>query len=214
MALRFNCEHCGNKIILKFLVPGEFADCKLCGKKSVVPENAEEIDSEATADSAGSGSYLKQVSSRIYENLNKKSTEELRQIWIENDRTNYRSEAFSVIRRILQERGEDIPRQKTLKEEEIQAGGTGGFFSFRIMVSTILIKIIYFLGMVGISLDGLYIIIKASERRHVAVSQVILGLGILILGNLLWRIVCEVWILFFSIHDILKSIEKKIKSNN
>jgi hypothetical protein len=37
------------------------------------------------------------------------------------------------------------------------------------------------------------------------------GLLIIVVGNLIWRVVCESIILLFSIHEILASIEKRIK---
>ncbi len=43
--------------------------------------------------------------------LNQKSTQELRQIWEENDRTAWTEDAFEAIQRILEERGESIEPQ-------------------------------------------------------------------------------------------------------
>ncbi len=43
--------------------------------------------------------------------LNQKSSEELRQIWEENDRTAWTDDAFEAIQRILEERGESIEPQ-------------------------------------------------------------------------------------------------------
>jgi len=41
MALQFNCQHCNELIISKFLKTGEIAECKKCGEKTTVPQNAE-----------------------------------------------------------------------------------------------------------------------------------------------------------------------------
>jgi len=93
--------------------------------------------------------------------------------------------------------------------DEIQMGNTkggGGFFSFRKMVSPILIKIIYSVGLIGITLYGFYAIFGNTTAQ-----MKVIGLLSILLGNLFWRILCEGWILLFSIHDILGSIEKKLK---
>jgi len=41
MALQFNCQHCNELIISKFLKTGEIAECKKCGEKTTVPQNDE-----------------------------------------------------------------------------------------------------------------------------------------------------------------------------
>jgi hypothetical protein len=40
MPLRFNCEHCKSGMDIKFLNKGEKAECKKCGKKTIVPQYA------------------------------------------------------------------------------------------------------------------------------------------------------------------------------
>ena len=77
------------------------------------------------------------------------------------------------------------------------------FFGFRKMVSTALIKIIYFFGLIILTLSGAGMVYQGN-------IMVLKGIGIIVLGNLLWRIICEVWILLFSIHDLLGSIDKKL----
>ena len=47
MALKFNCQHCNELIISKFLKVGEMAECKKCGEKNTIPKSAEGI-SEST----------------------------------------------------------------------------------------------------------------------------------------------------------------------
>jgi hypothetical protein len=41
MALKFNCDHCGNEIVVQYLRIGETAICRHCGKKSEVPADAQ-----------------------------------------------------------------------------------------------------------------------------------------------------------------------------
>lgn len=77
------------------------------------------------------------------------------------------------------------------------------FISFRKMVSTVLIKFIYILGMVILTISGIVVFFRGGEN-------ILLGLGIIIIGNLLWRVTCEGWVILFNIHDILGSIEKNL----
>jgi DNA-directed RNA polymerase subunit M/transcription elongation factor TFIIS len=72
MALQFNCQHCNELIISKFLKIGEMAECKKCGEKNTIPKSAEgisesEIKSEHTiSDSFNDGSN-KQSNSKTIE---------------------------------------------------------------------------------------------------------------------------------------------------
>jgi len=159
-----------------------------------------------------------------------KSTGELVQIWRENDRTKYVEEAFEAIRQILEERGEEIPPQLPIKEEkparkprEIKREPEG-FFSFRMLISPIVIKIIYVLGLLGLTIGGIVMIkmgldvmsLSAEKLNIFGIEvsyneQILIGIGLIVFGNLLWRLLCEAWILLFGIHDTLGSIERHLK---
>ena len=52
-----------------------------------------------------------------------KSTDELIQIWRENDRTQYVDEAFEAIRQLLKERGETVPPQLPATTEKKSSPG-------------------------------------------------------------------------------------------
>jgi len=111
-----------------------------------------------------------------------KSTGELVQIWRENDRTKYVEEAFEAIRQILEERGEEIPPQLPIKEEKPARKPR-------------------------LSAEKLNILgIEVSYNE-----QILIGIGLIVFGNLLWRLLCEAWILLFGIHDTLGSIERHLK---
>lgn len=79
------------------------------------------------------------------------------------------------------------------------------FFSFRSMLTSAIIKLVYALGVFALVFGGLFIALNGGVK-------ILYGLAIIIFGNLFWRVFCEVWILLFSIHEILASIEKKLKS--
>ena len=162
--------------------------------------------------------------------MSSKSTEELVKIWAENDRTRYVEETFEGIRQILEERGETIPPQlpmrktQPIKKARVRERERGGFFSFRTMISPIVIKIIYVLGMLGITIGG---IVMIEMGLHVAglsteqlnifgmqisfPRQIVMGIALIVLGNIAWRLVCEGWILFFRMRDILGSIEGHLR---
>lgn len=81
----------------------------------------------------------------------------------------------------------------------------GGFFSFRTMISSKLLKFMYVLGMIAITLGAAYSIYEEL------VPNIWFGLGGFVIAQLFWRVSCEGFILFFSINDILASIEREIK---
>ncbi len=162
--------------------------------------------------------------------LSSKSTEELVKMWVENDRTKHVEETFEAIRQILEERGERIPaqmpRRKTQpirKAQDIEKEH-GGFFSFRTLISPIVIKIIYVLGMLALTIGGIVMIMMGLDVMGLGAEklnifgkqisfnkQILIGVALIVLGNIGWRLVCEGWILFFRMRDILGSIERHLK---
>jgi len=73
------------------------------------------------------------------------------------------------------------------------------------VITPTLIKIIYVLGMAAITILGLVILSPAGRYFE---NHIWLGFGVMVLGNIIWRIICESWILLFNIYDLLRSIEK------
>ena len=43
------------------------------------------------------------------------------------------------------------------------------------------------------------------------VYYIALGVGVVIVGNLVWRVLCEIWIVLFNIHNMLGSIESETR---
>ena len=135
--------------------------------------------------------------------LESKSTEELLLIKQDNDETQYEEDVFIAIDQILEERRKHpTRRRKTHNQDE-------GFFSFRKMVSPIILKVIYVMGIIAIVIAGVIQMILGIQTE-----AIILVLGApfgIVIVNILWRVVCEAFILPFSIHEILGSIEKELK---
>jgi hypothetical protein len=95
------------------------------------------------------------------------------------------------------------------------------FFGFRKMVSPSIIKFVYFLGFLAITIGGILVMVGGPiigglmNENYGNGAGVVVGiaggLAVIIVGNLIWRVVCEAWILAFSIHEILGSAEKALK---
>jgi len=74
------------------------------------------------------------------------------------------------------------------------------FFSFRRMLTPILIQVIFLIGLAACVLVGI-----SEMFGHEGFLQ---GLVTLIVGPILVRVVCEVLILFFQINDSLTELKK------
>lgn len=96
----------------------------------------------------------------------------------------------------------------------------GGFFNFRTLVSNTIIKSVYMIGALIITVASLLLIAypvliplfdpTITTTAQSDVSKVLAGATMLILGNLLWRLLCEGWIILFSLHEMIASIEKRL----
>ncbi|MFW5786672.1 MAG: DUF4282 domain-containing protein [Bacillota bacterium] len=72
------------------------------------------------------------------------------------------------------------------------------YFKFKNMVSVSIIKILYLLGFIVITVGGF----SYASRDPAA------GLFMLIMGNLIWRVICEGAVILFSIHERLAAVER------
>jgi hypothetical protein len=89
-----------------------------------------------------------------------------------------------------------------------------GYFSFNKMITTSFVKVIYFVGFLALTAAGLALatwaglgLYEANISRQIGWRYVAIGAGTVIVGNLLWRIVCELWTVLFNIHARLASID-------
>ena len=91
----------------------------------------------------------------------------------------------------------------------------GSFFNFDKFIAPILIKVVYWIGIVGIILGALLTIVGAlsmlSWNPAQALGTILIALGGAAVGLLFWRVVCEVWIVLFSINDRLGAIAERGK---
>lgn len=86
----------------------------------------------------------------------------------------------------------------------------GRFFSFETLITTDFVRAFYLLGMIVISLAGTFFLLgfgRGVLTIEIPGNTRIVGAVLLILGNLVWRIICEGWILFFRMHESLVEIQ-------
>jgi len=79
----------------------------------------------------------------------------------------------------------------------------GEFFAFRKMVSLSVVKLVYIAGLIAAIAWSISLMAQGG-------INIIAGILVLTFGNLIWRLNCELWILFFSMHEVLKSAEKHL----
>ena len=95
-----------------------------------------------------------------------------------------------------------------------------GYFSFERMVTTTFVKVLYFLGLIAITAAGVALAVWAGIKlndatiaRDLGWRYVAAGVGLVILGNIVWRVFCELWVVLFGIHAELVSIRYGLNLN-
>jgi len=85
------------------------------------------------------------------------------------------------------------------------------FFSFDKLIGTKLIKILYFLGLIGITLSGIAGIFKGISMMRFSftggLGAIVGALIVTVLGFVFWRFLCEIYMLFFRMSDDLRDIK-------
>lgn len=92
------------------------------------------------------------------------------------------------------------------------------YFSFRKLITPYFVRTIYTIGFAALTAGGIGWAVWAGMRLNAAtlatrtgVYYIVIGAGILLVGNLVWRMLCEFWLLLFNMHSLLASIEKEVK---
>jgi len=85
------------------------------------------------------------------------------------------------------------------------------FLSFDKLIGTKLIKILYFLGLIGIALSGIAGIFKGFGMMRFSftggLGAIVAALIVTVLGFVFWRFLCEIYMLFFRMSDDLRDIK-------
>lgn len=89
----------------------------------------------------------------------------------------------------------------------------GAYFSFERMITTTFVKVVYFLGFIAITAAGVVLTVWAGMQlndatisRSLGWRYVAMGLALVIAGNIVWRVFCELWVVLFGIHSELVSV--------
>lgn len=88
------------------------------------------------------------------------------------------------------------------------------YFAFRELVTPQLIKVVYIVGACFISAAGFLSILSPETLDEYDLGPILSRLGgifVLLVGNLVWRMMCEGAILLFSLHELLVSIDTRAK---
>jgi len=137
--------------------------------------------------------------------MKQRTNDELRDSRLKNDRGDYSEETFEIIYNILLEQGEGIPaqtKQEEIIKEESNTMTLGGFFSFQFMISAKLIQSFYIIGAITVSIVCWILFMK---------NQLAVGILSIIVGNLFWRLTCEIAIIIFRMNEQLSLIHQELK---
>ncbi len=101
--------------------------------------------------------------------LDKKSTEELIEIWKKNDQYSWTEEAFEVVKELLEERNTEVPEQDAVSDEPIKKNNPENSeikYGIACIIGGILVYVVsmnsgdYYILPHGIILVGIFILIK------------------------------------------------------
>ncbi len=83
-----------------------------------------------------------------------------------------------------------------------------GYLAFKRFITPTFIMIIYILGAVVITI-GSFLLMAFGVGYGGATVAIILGIVMLIFGNLAWRILCEYWVVQFRIYEEIASLNRR-----
>jgi hypothetical protein len=94
----------------------------------------------------------------------------------------------------------------------------GGFFSFATLITPACIQVAYVIGAAVITLAGLLmvaLVLTGAAHEYTETNRDALlvgGLSLLGIGNLLWRVLCELVMVLFRMHEVLVDLDDKARS--
>ena len=96
----------------------------------------------------------------------------------------------------------------------------GAYFSFERMITTSFVKVVYFLGFLAITAGGVALAVWAGMQlndaridRVLGWRYVAAGVGAVVIGNIVWRVFCELWVVLFEIHAELVAVRYGLNLN-
>lgn len=92
------------------------------------------------------------------------------------------------------------------------------YFSFRKLITPYFVRTIYTIGFAALTAAGIGWAVWAGMRLYnkalptrLAVYYIAIGVGVAVVGNLVWRMICEFWLLLFNMHGLLASIDNAVR---
>jgi hypothetical protein len=78
------------------------------------------------------------------------------------------------------------------------------------MITPAFVKAVYFIGFLAITVAGIALAVWAGMQlndatisRSLGWRYVAYGAGLVVVGNIVWRVFCELWVVLFGIHSEL-----------
>jgi hypothetical protein len=108
---------------------------------------------------------------------------------------------------------------KTNGKPQSSRSSAQDFIQFRLMLGTRLVKPIWIVGAIWICLGSVALIHRSVEEGGPwGIWGVVLSFFFIVFGNMLWRIICEAFLAFFSmfssVQESLHSIDRALKSSS
>lgn len=96
----------------------------------------------------------------------------------------------------------------------------GAYFSFERMITPAFVKVVYFFGFLALTTAGVALAVWAGMKlndatidRALGWRYVATGVALLVIGNIVWRVFCELWVVLFGIHSELLSTRYALNLN-
>ena len=88
------------------------------------------------------------------------------------------------------------------------------FFNFRLLITLEIIKLLWAIGSLILLVIGFLVIFGINGYRNLTLFRVssfnvLFGILIIVVGNLVWRLVCEYILILFNIHERLEELNNK-----
>ena len=93
-----------------------------------------------------------------------------------------------------------------IDKEDFEGFNFNEFLSFKKLITYVIIKIVYLLGVFVIVLYSLFTIFRAPGNFIGFLINFAIGILMIIFGNILWRIMCEIVLVVFNILGELKKL--------
>ena len=96
------------------------------------------------------------------------------------------------------------------------AQSVGDFLVFRRMLGTNFIKLLWVIGAIWLTVGAVALVLRSLDTHGAwATWGVVLSIFFVIFGNMVWRLVCEIvmafFTMFFAMQESLMAIDKSLK---